>query len=333
MASTPDHSAEGRSERRVDRRIWIDGELVPWEEATVHLLSHSHQRGSLVFDYMSVHATAEGDAVFRVEDHARRFVTSCELVGLPIAQGVAEVRGAILEACRANPGARAAKVCAYLASVEVDVVPVDDHVTLAVAAYDPVADVARRKARRVPFAAKLKLWIEKQARQRRPDIIPAQAKVAANYVSPMMAKWKARRAGYDEIVLVDHDGFLAEGPTTNLFLVDREGTLLTPPVDNVLPGITRLSVLELAKHHGIPVREAPVRPEALLEASEVFLTGTSAGVWPVESVDGRSVGEGSAPGPVASALAGHFRRAVAGEDPAFAHWLTPVGAGGEGAAG
>lgn len=311
-----------------DRQIWIDGAFVPWERATVHLLSHSHQRGSLVFDYLSVHETPRGLGVFRLDDHVDRFLTSCDLVGLPLRQCAEEVRDAVLEAVRANPGCRVAKVSAYLPSIEVDIVPEDDHVALAVAAYDPAADILAKKDGASPFRPHVRLRVERQTRNRRPDIIPAQAKVAANYLSPMIAKWRARRAGYDEIVLLDEEGHLAEGPTTNLFLVDAAGRLCTPPEARVLLGVTRRSILELASSEGLEVREAPLHVDALSGAGEAFLTGTAAGVWPVESVDGKALGS-PPPGPVTGTLGDRFRRAVRGEDPAFAHWLTPVDSGGE----
>jgi len=306
-----------------DRRIWIDGRLVPWQDATVHLLSHCLQRGSLVFDYMSVHQTPRGAAVFRLPEHAERFLHSCELVGLPLDRSQADVEQAIKDAVAANPGARSCKATAYIPSIEVDVVPQDERVTLAVAAYDPKADVIDRNPGPYPARPTVRLWLEKQLRNRRTDIVHPHAKVAASYVSPMIAKWRARKAGYDEILLEDADGFLAEGPTTNFFLVDRDGTLCTPAHERVLPGVTRRSILELAKHDGLSVREAPLRPEALESASEMFLTGTSAGVWPVESVDGEPVGDGK-PGPVSLALREHFVRVTSGQDPDFAHWLHPV---------
>jgi branched-chain amino acid aminotransferase len=143
----------------------------------------------------------------------------------------------------------------------------------------------------------------------------------------MIAKWRARKAGYDEIVLVDEDGYLAEGPTTNLFMVDRAGRLLTPPVERVLLGVTRDSVIEIAKHDGVPVSEERIRPDALFEAAEVFLTGTSAGVWPVISVDGKPVGAAT-PGPVSVLLGDHLKRISSGDDPEFAHWLALVSEGG-----
>ena len=309
------------------RLIWIDGELVPWAEATVHVLSHSHQRASLVFDYMSLHDTPRGLAVFRLDEHVARFQTSTELVGLPLAKGHAALREGVLETVRANPGAKVVKISAYLASVEVDVVPVDDHVTVAMAAYDPEADVQAHKAVKPwEYRRALRIWLEKERRNRRRDIMHPHAKVAANYASPMAAKWAARRNGYDEILLVDENGLLAEGPTTNVFLVDGEGTLRTPPESTVLLGVTRRSILEIARKEGRRVLEEPIRPEALGEASEAFLTGTTAGVAPIGSVDDRPIGDGDPPGPVSKALGRRFHRITRGEDPAFDHWLAYVNA-------
>lgn len=308
-----------------ERTIWIDGRLTPWEEATLHVLAHSVARGSLVFDYMSVHETPRGPAVFRLDDHVARFLTSVELVGLPLEMNAGELRDACLASLRANPGAKVVKLQAYLASIEVDVVPVDTHVTVAAAAYDPWRDVMARKASPPPRApATLRIWIEKERRQRRPDILHPHAKVAANYTSPMAAKWAARRQGYDEVLLTDDAGNLAEGPTTNVFLVDAAGVLRTPPEHSVLLGITRRSILEIAEVDGRPVvDDVPVPAAALAEASEAFLTGTSAGVWPIASVDQRELPV--APGPVSQALGKRFREITSGHDPAFERWLTLVG--------
>ena len=307
-----------------DRVVWVDGTLRPWADATVHVLSHSLQRGSLVFDYMSVNDTPRGAQLFRLDDHIDRFFQSCAMMGLPIEPSAKALREAIRETVRANPGATAVKISAYFASVEIDVVPVDTHVTVAIAAYDPKIDVANRLPHASPRKPRyVKLWIEKVRANRRDDIVSPQVKVSANYASPMTAKVRARAEGYDEIVLVDENGHLAEGPTTNLFLVDAEGNLLTPPSEKVLHGVTRSAILELAKAEGIPVQEIPVKPEELLNASEAFLTGTTAGVWPVESVDGRVLGN-ACPGPISTKLTDRFRRVSAGEDPEFENWLTPV---------
>ena len=313
------------------RRIWIDGALRPWADATVHVLSHSLQRGSLVFDYMSVHELAVGNAsglpagpaIFRLDPHVDRFFHSCELMGLPVGQSAAELREAIRETVRANPGARAVKISAYFASVEIDVVPIDDHVTVAIAAYDPKSDIQDRLPTTPPAKPRhVKLWIEKERANRRDDIVSPQAKVSANYASPMTAKARARAAGYDEIVLVDEDGHVAEGPTTNLFVVDAQGRLVTAPATKVLHGVTRRSILELAAAEDIDVHETPFGPEVLLEAREAFLTGTTAGVWPIESVDGKALG--ACPGPISTRLRDRFGRVARGDDPEFASWLTPA---------
>ena len=307
-----------------DRLIWVDGALRPWADATVHVMSHSHQRGSLVFDYMSVHSTPRGEAIFRLREHVDRFFHSCEMMGLPVDQTPDALCDAIRETVRVNPGARAVKMSGYFASVEIDVVPVDMHVSIAIAAYDPKTDISDRLPRPSPAKARhLKLWIEKVRANRRDDIVPPQVKVSANYASPMTAKTRARAEGYDEIILVDEDGHLAEGPTTNLFLVDESGQLLTPKSEKVLHGVTRSAIMEIAKAEGIPVHEAQLKPDALLNAAEAFLTGTTAGVWPVESVDGQMLGRGC-PGPISERLGARFRRASAGEDPEFEHWLTLV---------
>jgi branched-chain amino acid aminotransferase len=309
---------------QIDRQIWLNGEFVVWEAATLHVLSHAAQRGSLVFDYMSVHRVPQGAAVFRLPEHLERFRRSCELIGLRLDYDAGELELAVKQTVRANPGARAVKISAFIASVEIDVVPVDDEVQVAIAAFDPVADVLAHKAKATP-PRKLtcRLWIEKEIHNRREDIVSPQAKVAANYVSTMGAKARARSAGHDEILLVDEYGQVAETPTANVFMVDRDGVLLTPPVNRVLLGVTRSTILALARASELEVREAPFTPDELLEASEVFLTGTTAGVWPVTFVDGESVGAGEI-GPVAKLLQERFERVVSGRDPEFAHWLQVV---------
>ena len=306
-----------------DRQIWIDGGLVPWQEATVHVLSHSLQRGSLVFDYMSLHPSPRGTAIFRLGQHVVRFLQSAELVGFPLTLGREALEAGVVETVRVNPGARAVKMSAFLPSVEVDVVPQDPRVSVAIAAYDPVRDVVEHNSGEWKSRSTARLWIEKERRNRRDDIVPPQAKVAANYASPMIAKWRARKRGFDDILLVDEEGFIAEAPTSNVFWVDAAGTLRTPPERHVLLGVTRRSILELAKHDGLACTESQVRPDELAGAAEVFLTGTTAGVWPVESIDGRPVGEG-APGPVSARLRDRFVAVSNGEDEAFHHWLTFV---------
>lgn len=308
----------------VDRQIWFDGELVPWREATVHVLSHSLQRGSLVFDYMSLRATPRGEALFRLRAHLRRLLRSCELMGLPISLNEEALHLAVLQTVRANPGARAVKVSAFLPSVEVDVVPVDLRVSVAIAAYDPATDILSR----LPGEPKLvtesvRLRVETDARQRREDIVSPEAKVSANYVSSMIAKSRAQREGFDDILLLDEDGFVAEGPTTNIFIVDRAGVLKTPPEHRVLRGVTRASVIELAQDMDIPVEQTSILPAELSEAAEAFITGTTSSVLAVEAVDGKKIGQ-EWPGATTLRLRDRLEQIKCGEDAAFEHWLTFV---------
>ncbi len=297
---------------------------MPWDRASVHILSHSLQRGSLIFDFLSVHETPRGPAIFRLREHVERLLRSAELVGLPLRMTVKEISEAIVLTVRANPGATVVKVNAFIGSVEIDVVPVDDRVSLAVAAYEPGADIASRKpGGQQPASATLRLWIEKKRRNRRSDIISPQAKVAANYVSPMAAKWEARRQGFDDVLLVDEDGDIAEGPTTNVFFIDAADTLRTPPDRNVLLGVTRSTVMEIAKQDGYDVLEDSVTREDLLQAREVFLTGTALGICPVVEIDRQSIGDGAA-GPKTLALRERFETITRGADAAFDHWLTYV---------
>lgn len=310
------------AEQRASRRAWLDGELVPFDALRVHVLSHSLARGSLVFDYMAVsHACARGPAIFRLADHVERFVNSCALVGLPLAQDAAALELACTLAVRANPDATVVKLNAYLPSLEVDVVPADDRVSVAALAYHPERDILTHKnPPPAPPPAVAKLCVEKQHRQRRPDIMHPHAKVSANYSGAVRAKWNARKSGFDDILLLDEAGRLAESPTANLFLVDESGALNTPPVEAVLPGVTRRSILALAEAEGIPARQGDLYPEQLFAASEAFLTGTGVGVWPISEVDGRPVGA-ACPGPLTRRLRRRFLEVKAGKAPEFLHWL------------
>ncbi len=295
---------------------------MPFDALRVHLLSHSLARGALVFDYMSVsHVRARGPAIFRLADHVERFVNSCALVGLPLEQGAAALEHACCEAVRANPDASVVKLNAYLPSLEVEVVPADGRVSVAALAYHPERDIlAHKNPPPAPQPATAKLSVEQAHRQRRPDIMHPHAKVSANYAGAVRAKWNARQSGFDDILLLDEAGRLSESPTANLFLVDEQGALATPPVDAVLPGVTRRSILALAEAEGLRVREGELYPEQLFAASEAFLTGTGAGVWPIAEVDRRPIGT-ACPGPVTQRLRRRFIDAKAGKDPAFLHWL------------
>ena len=303
-----------------ERTIWRDGEFVAWQDATVHVLAQSLQRGSLAFDYLSVHRTPRGVAVFRLRDHIERLVRTCQIVGLPLGYECPELMDACAEAVRRNPGATSIKISALIPSIEVELVPQDARVAVFIAAYDSDADIIAKNRGEFRRRRELSLYIERDKTGRRDDLVPPHAKVAANYTAAMMAKLKARREGFDDIVLLDERGFVTEAPTTNVFLVDDAGRLATPPASKVLLGITRDSVLSLAEAMGMARDERETSADELLHAREVFLTGTSVGVWPVLRINGKVVGDGGV-GIATAQLRDRYRAVVAGEDSTFEHWL------------
>jgi branched-chain amino acid aminotransferase len=308
-----------------DRLIWRDGKFIKWADASIHILSQSLQRGTLAFDYISVNETQRGPAIFRLREHMERLVETCRLGALPLGYSASEMCDAAIETVGRNPDAKSIKISALIPSLEVDVVPQNSTVSVFIAAYDGETDIIAKNKGKFHRAPNLKLFIEEEKRNRRQDIMPAQAKIAANYASPMTAKWKARNAGYDEIVLLDEDGFITEAPTSNIFMVASDGTLKTPPEHKVLHGITRLSILELAAASGIDVVAADLLPNDLLSAAEVFMTATSAGVLPVASINHQTIGNGTA-GDITLSLKSHLRAIEKGQDEKFEHWLTYVNA-------
>ena len=309
---------ESGAESRV---IWRDGAFVPWRDATVHVLAQSLQRGSLAFDHLSVNSTPDGVALFRVRDHVERLARTCAIVGLPLGFEVQALVEGCIAAVRRNPGAKSVKISALIPSIEADLVPSNPAVSVFIAAYDGATDLPGRGGA-VGRPAHLSIKIEREKSARRADILPPHAKVAANYTASLTAKWRARREGYDDIVLLDEHGCVTEGPTANIFIVDQRG-LVTPPAAKVLLGITRDSVCMLAPTAGLRCVERDFGVNELLAAREVFLTGTSVGVWPVLRVDGRPVGDGSV-GPVTARLRRLYAAAVRGEVPAFRHWLAYI---------
>ena len=304
-----------------DRKIWRDGEFIAWEDATVHVLAQSLQRGSLAFDYISVHETPRGTAIFRLRDHIERLATTCRIVGLPLGYAVDELVEGCAETVRRNPGAKSIKISALMPSIEAELIPENPHVAVFIAAYDserdlPAPNLELRRRRREAVSLK----IEREKSGRREDVIPPHAKVAANYTAAMTAKWRARNEGFDDIVLLDERGNLTEGPTANLFMVDGNGELATPPASKVLLGITRDSIIALAPAAVDSCRERDIAVDELSRAREVFLSGTSAGVWPVVRIDGQPVADGRT-GPVTVLLRDLYHAVVRGDEPSFEHWL------------
>ena len=301
-----------------DRRIWLDGRLVAWSESTVHVLSHSLQRGSLVFDVMAVYETPGDPIILGLREHVARFVRSAALNAMELPLGDEELVQAVGEVVRANPGAELVKLSAYYPGISLDVLPADPQPSVAIAAFAigdllPGGAPPMRPAR-LQLAAPIKAP---------PRVLSPQVKVAAGYTAAAVAKVRARREGFDDILFLDETGHIAESSTQSFLLV-RAGTVYAPPTEYVLEGITRRAVLELCEDEGIPVRVEPIPGEALAELEEAFLAGTSINVWPVERIDERAL-PAPVPGPLSARLGERFERMVRGEDPVFSpRWMQKV---------
>ena len=307
----------------MQRKIWINGNYINWEDAQVHILSHSHQRGSLIFGFIPIFDNERVVSLFRLNDHIDRLFNSCISAGIPLDYSSEEIHLAIKDTVRKNPGSKFVKISVYIASIEVDVVPQDPFSSVAIAAYDPQEDIISKNTQPFHSSKKLSVWLEKEKHQRRSDIIPPQIKIAGNYTSSMMAKWQARKDGYDEIILTDEDGFITEAPTSNVFLVNNDGALLTAPEKEVLYGITRKSILDIADDEGIKTIVERIPLSELENAKEVFITSSSHLVCPVIKIDNVLVGDGDI-GDLTSKLKNRFLKISQGNDKFSQDWLENI---------
>lgn len=307
----------------MQRKIWINGNYINWEDAQVHILSHSHQRGSLIFGFIPIFDNEGVVSIFRLNDHIDRLFNSCISAGIPLDYSFEEIYFAIKDTVRKNPGSKFVKISVYISSIEVDVVPQDPFSTVAIAAYDPQEDIISKNTQPFHSSKELSVWLEKEKHQRRSDIIPPQIKIAGNYTSSMMAKWQARKNGYDEIILTDENGFITEAPTSNVFLVNNDGDLLTAPEKDVLYGITRKSILDIAKNEGINIKVERIPLLELENAKEVFITSSSHLVCPVIKIDNKFVGNGVI-GDLTARIKKRFLDITQSKDELFNYWLEKI---------
>jgi branched-chain amino acid aminotransferase len=301
------------------RKIWLDGELVPWRDASVHVLSQSIQRGSLVFDVMSVHPMDAGPAIFGLREHCERFLSSARLNQMELAIDLDELLAGVAAAVEANPGCDLVKLSAYHAGVALDVLPVDPRASVAIAAFSP-ADVDPDEGTFRPSTARLQVA---DTRKLPASVLSPQVKIAAGYTAAAVAKQKARAEGFHDILLLDERGNLAESSTQSFFVVAQE-ILRTAPLEIVLSGITRRAVIELARDEGVEVKVESLPRRLIESADEAFLTGTTTNIWPVERIDAAELPH-PVPGPISERLMERFERMLSGEDAVFSpKWMQKV---------
>jgi len=297
----------------------MDGRLVAFNRAQVHLMSHSFCRGSAVFEVMSLHEAASGPAVFRLNDHLQRLRRSAELIHMKLPMSAARLKAAVKETVQANRLREGmVKLICYYGGVEFEVVPRNPRVTVAVVAVDPQKDLSAdrfSKSLRQPATATVSRW-----RKLDPRTVPVECKCAANYLGGMVAKLEAMEAGFNSPILLDLKGNVAEGATESLFIV-KDGRLLTPPLDNILSGITRKSVIELSREIGISVREQRLQKKDLMSADEAFFTSSVIKTWPISKIDRRRM---DAPGQITRLLDRAFEKILAGKVKSYRKWLVPV---------
>jgi len=298
-------------------KIWMNGELVPWGEAKVHVLTHALHYGSGVFEGIRAYRTDDGaTVVFRLTDHLERLRRSAKLYFMDLPYSVAELAQATKDVIKANAlDACYVRPLIYRGYGEMGVSPMQAPVDAAIAVWPwgaYLGDEGVEHGIRAKVSSFQALGHTQLARA---------AKATGQYLNSILAKVEVTNAGYDEAIMLDAQGHVCEGSGENVFIV-RGGVLYTPlPADGVLEGITRDTVLQIAAAEGIPAREGTLARSDLVIADEVFFTGTAAEIVPVREVDDHLIGE---PGPVTRRLQQRYRDIVAGRDAAFAHFLEPV---------
>ncbi|KPA54615.1 branched-chain amino acid aminotransferase [Photobacterium leiognathi subsp. mandapamensis] len=299
--------------------IWFNGEIVPWADANVHVLTHAMHYGTSVFEGIRCYNTPKGPAVFRHKEHMDRLLNSAKIYRFPIPYSCDALMEICRETIRVNKLDSAyIRPLGYVGNVGLGVCPpVNTKMDLIVAAF-PWGSYLGEEALENGVDAMISSW-----NRAAPNTIPTAAKAGGNYLSSLLVGSEARRHGYAEGIALSVDGYLSEGAGENIFVV-RNGVLSTPPTTSaILPGITRDTIMILAKERGYEVREENIAREALYLADEIFMTGTAAEIVPVRSVDQITVGSGKR-GPVTKELQAAYFGLFNGETEDKWGWLDYV---------
>jgi branched-chain amino acid aminotransferase len=298
-----------------DRIVYVNGDYVPWDKATVHIMSHSFGRGSAIFEVMSLHATASGPAVFRLEAHIRRLFKSAELLNMELPLSEQEFYEAVAGTAKRNDLQQGViKIICYYPQYSVEILPPQQQLAASIFAFDPQKDFERFG---IPFEQGVSAFIS-QWRKLDPQTVPIEAKASANYLNGMIARVEAKKNGFDYAVMLDTQGFIAEGGTESVFVV-KDNRLLTPSAGTVLRSITRMSILEAAGAAGIACFEERLKPQLLFAADEIFFASTPFKVLPVKQINDRKLDH--IPGPVSRQIADLMAKIAEGSDVRFKKWM------------
>jgi branched-chain amino acid aminotransferase len=299
-------------------KIWHNGRFIPWEEATIHVLSHVVSYGSSVFEGIRCYATAGGPAIFRVREHVRRMTDSAKIYRMDLGYSAEQLADAMLELVRVNRmDACYLRPIALRGYGDIGVNGQKNPIDIYIACWEWGKYLGEDA-----LAQGVDVCVSSWTRIA-PNTLPALAKAGANYMNSQLIKMEALANGFSEGIALDASGYVSEGSGENIFLV-RDGKILTPPLGaSVLPGITRDTILALAAEAGIPVVETIVPREMLYIADEVFFSGTAAEITPIRSIDRITIGKGRR-GPVAERLQKEFFGIIDGSKPDTRGWLSPV---------
>lgn len=296
-------------------QIWMNGAFVGWKDASVHILTHSLHYGLAAFEGIRCYKGANGSAIFRLREHIDRLFESAHIAQMEIPYSKKQLADAVVETVRLNRlEACYIRPLVYIGYGEMGLYPGGNPVGVAIAAWQWGTYLGEEALTR-GIRAKVSSFTRHHV-----NAAMTRAKISGTYVNSILAKREVKAMGCDEAIMLDTEGYVAEGTGENIFIA-RNGVLKTTPLTSILEGITRNSVMQLARERNIPVVEERFTRDALYVAEEVFLTGTAAEITPVREVDDRRVGTGE-PGPLTKDLQKIFFEIVRGEDRAHESWLT-----------
>lgn len=294
-----------------DFKVWLNGNLIPWHEATVPLLSHGFSRASAIFDVFGVHVGPTGPAAFRMDEHLKRLMKSAQLLEMKMAYSAEEIVEAVKTVVRVNRiGRGIVKILAYWGEEAVIKLVPDSKLDLAIFTIPESGELVLDKPK--PLSACLSKW-----RKIHPETVPVGAKACSNYLNGYLARRDANLRGFDIGIMLGTDGLLAEGSIESIFIV-KDGVLKTPPLGRILSSITRMSILQAAPEIGIPVKETPISADELLAADEVFTAHTGIKVEPVNRLEDREL---QAPGPITNQLMQLMDDIIQFKDDRFKNWF------------
>jgi branched-chain amino acid aminotransferase len=293
----------------------MNGELVDWDDAKIHVASHGLNYGSGVFEGIRCYDTPQGPSVFRLHEHLVRFANSARLLYMDLPYSVEELRAAVHEVVAVNGNASCyLRPLAFYGYGELGVSSVGNPVDVVVLSF-PWGAYLGEDSQTKGITAKTSSW-ERVG----PNVIPHVAKATGIYLNSMLATMEARRGGYDEAIMLSHDGYVADGPGENIFVV-KDGVIRTPPLSmSILPGITRDTIIQIAQDLGHRVEESLMIRTDLYLADEVFMVGTATEVAPLRAVDDQEIGVG----PVTRELQQAYLDTVQGRSERWGHWLDVV---------